>query len=147
MREATQFTVFLENKPGRLLHVCAALVKEKVNIEALTVMDSKEHSVFRFVPDDAPKARTALRRIGMEAMEAGVVIVELKSQSGALANLCEQLAAEHVNIDYLYSSTGNKNGRATAVLKATPLEKVKSALATPTKPKVRPTLRRPSRFR
>ena len=34
-----QFTVFLENKPGRLFNLCAALAKEKVNIEALTVMD------------------------------------------------------------------------------------------------------------
>src|SRR5215472_1811649 len=49
METAKQVSVFLENKPGRLANVLSALAREKVNIIALTVMDSHEHSVLRIV--------------------------------------------------------------------------------------------------
>ena len=40
MQTSKQVSVFLENKPGRLAKVLSALAREKVNITALTVMDS-----------------------------------------------------------------------------------------------------------
>ena len=48
METTKQISVFLENKPGRLANVLSALASEKVNITALTVMDSHEHSVLAF---------------------------------------------------------------------------------------------------
>lgn len=135
MQEVTQFTVFLENKPGRLHHVCAALAKEKANITAMTVMDSKDHSVLRFVVDRPELGRQALKRIGADSFETPVTMIELKNHPGAAANLCGVLAAEHVNIDYLYCSSGAKNGRTLAILKATPLEKLRAALEPKSKPK------------
>lgn len=139
-----QFTVFLENKPGRLLNICSALAKDKVSIQALTVMDSKEHSVMRMVVDSAERTRETLRRLGTPFSETEVMVVDLKHQPGALANMCERLAAEHVNIDYLYCSTGSRNGRANVVLKATPLNKVKEVLTTaPSGKAPRAPIRRP----
>lgn len=128
MNTGLQFTVFLENKPGRLLNICSALAKDKVSIQAMTVTDSKENSVLRFVADKEDLARQTLQRIGTPFSESEVVLVELKHQTGALANLCEQLASEHVNIDYIYCSAGNRNGKTVAILKATPLNKVKHVL-------------------
>jgi hypothetical protein len=48
--------VSFENKPGRLANVLLALAREKVNLIAMTVMDSHEHSVLRFVTEDGAKA-------------------------------------------------------------------------------------------
>ena len=53
MRVDTQFSVFLVNKPGVLAQVTEAIAKAKVNIVALTMMDSSEHGVLRLVADDA----------------------------------------------------------------------------------------------
>ena len=47
-----EITAYLENKPGRLAKICSALAHEKVNIQALSVMDTTERSVLRFVTDD-----------------------------------------------------------------------------------------------
>ena len=146
MRIEKQFNVFLENKPGRLSRICTALAKEKVSIQALTVMDSKEHGVLRLVVDHVDETRAVLNSMGAPFSESDVLMLEIKHQPGALANLCESLAAEHVNIDYMYSSAGAKNGKANAVLKATPTEKVKQVLnAAPAKPgrQSRRTVRRP----
>jgi hypothetical protein len=139
-----QFTVFLENKPGRLLNICNALAKEKVSIQALTVMDGKTQSILRFVVDNDEGARTALKRLGTPYSETEIMAVELKHQTGELAHLCERLAAEHINIDYMYCSAGRKNGKVNAILKASPLDKVKSVLASnaPVRP-IRGPIRRP----
>ena len=143
MQVGHQFTVFLENKPGRLANICSVLAKEKVSIRALTVMDSKEHSVLRFVIDDTDSTREALRRLGTPFSETDVVVTELRHTHGAIANICERLAAEHVNIDYMYCSAGAKNGKTTAILKATPLDKVQKVLDGSPAPKPRAPRRRP----
>jgi hypothetical protein len=129
MRTGHQFTVFLENKPGRLSNICTHLAREKVSIQALTVMDSKEHSVLRMVVDRANETRELLRKLGSPFSETEIIMVDLKHSPGALANICEKLASEHVNIDYMYCSSGPKNGRTLVVLKATPLDKVRHVLS------------------
>jgi len=55
METSKQISVFLENKPGRLAKVLSALAKDKVNLVALSVMDSHEHSVLRLVLATPPR--------------------------------------------------------------------------------------------
>jgi ACT domain-containing protein len=52
----TQLAVFLENRPGALSRVCEALAKAGVNIHALTVSDTADHSVVRMIVSDPTKA-------------------------------------------------------------------------------------------
>jgi len=44
-----EVTAYLENKPGRLAKICSMLAHEKINIRALSVMDTVDRSVLRFV--------------------------------------------------------------------------------------------------
>ena len=125
MRNEPQFTIFLENKPGRLLNISSALAKKRISIVALTVVDSHEHSVLRFVADNAEAAREVLKKLGTPYTESDVIAIELKSQPGTLATMCEKLSAQHVNIDYIYCSTSGKNGKTTVFMKATPAEKLR----------------------
>jgi hypothetical protein len=128
METSKQVSVFLENKPGRLARVLSALAREKVNITALSVMDSHEHSVLRLVADDVAKAQQVLSSLGAPSATADVLAVELKNQPGALARVCELLGAEHVNIDYCYCSSGGRNGRVLGIFKVSNNEKAMRAL-------------------
>jgi len=112
-----QISVFLENKPGRLANVLLALAREKVNITALTVMDSHEHNVLRFVADDLDKTRKALKEMSIPFAETEVLLVELRNQPGELAHVCELLGAEHVNIEYAYCSSGGRNGKTLGIFR------------------------------
>jgi hypothetical protein len=123
MEITKQISVFLENKPGRLANVLSSLARDKVNLTALTVMDSHEHNVLRFVTDNLTAARRTLNKIGSPAAETDVVLVELRHQPGALAHVCELLAADHINIDYAYCSAGGRNGKTVAILRVTNPEK------------------------
>lgn len=112
-----QLSVFLENKPGRLANVLLTLARDKVNITALTVMDSHEHNVLRFVSDELEKTRQVLKELSIPFAETEVVVVEMRNQPGELAHVCEILAAEHINIEYAYCSAGGRNGKTVGIFK------------------------------
>lgn len=117
METSKQISVFLENKPGRLASVLSALAEQKVNITALSVMDSHDQSVLRLVTNDVEKSRQVLRNLGTSHTENEVLVVEMRNQPGALANVCETLAAEHINIDHAYCSAGGRNGKTFGIFK------------------------------
>jgi hypothetical protein len=138
-----QITVFLENKPGRLAHVLSALAQEKINIVALTVMDRHEHGVLRLVTDDEALSVKVIEASNTPFTESDVLAVELKNQPGALAHVCETLAAERISIEYAYCSSGGRNGKVFGIFKVSNLEKARKVLSAPTNN--RRTERRPLR--
>ena len=46
---AEQFSIFMVNKPGVLALVLSEFARAKINIIAITMMDSVEHGVMRVV--------------------------------------------------------------------------------------------------
>jgi hypothetical protein len=131
METTKQVSVFLENKPGRLAQVLLALAREKVNVIALTIMDSHEHSVLRLVTNDLPKTTQVLDGLNAQHTQSEVLMVDLRNQPGALARVCEQLATDHVNIDYAYCSSGGRNGKVVGVFKVSNIEKALRVLRSP----------------
>jgi hypothetical protein len=131
MQVRKQFTVFLENKPGRLATVLSTLADAKINLIALSVMDRTEHSVLRFVAEQSDGCGKALQGLNVQFAQAEVLEVDLRNQPGALAHVCETLAGEHVNIDYAYCSSGGRNGRVVGIFKVSNLEKAQRLLGEP----------------
>jgi len=131
MQTAKQISVFLENKPGRLAHVLAVLAQKKVNITAMTVMDSHEHSVLRMVTTDSTKTGEVLKSLATPFTETDVLVVELRHQIGALAHVCELLATGHINIDYCYCSSGGTNGKTIGIFKVNNTDKAARLLNGP----------------
>ena len=129
METTRQISVFLENKPGRLANVLLALGREKVNIIALTIMDSKEHNVLRFTVDDVEKTRQVLKSLSTPYAETEVLQVELRNQPGELAHVCELLGAEHINIEYAYCSSGSRNGKTVGIFKVSNSSKAAKLLS------------------
>jgi hypothetical protein len=147
MDNGKQISVFLENKPGRLANVLSALAKQKVNVTALTVMDSHEHSVLRFVSDDQERSRSILKELSIPFAESEVLLVELKNQPGELAHVCETLGAEHINIEYAYCSSGGRNGRTLGILKVGNPAKASKVLGSGNGAQKKKPTARPSRDR
>ncbi len=123
MESRKQFTAWLENKPGRLAKICSALAKEKVNITALTVMDTREQSVLRLVTDNIDTTKRVFTELGVPYRVNDVLVVEMTNRPGALARVCERLAEEHINIEYAYCSAGAKNGKTVGVFKVSNLSR------------------------
>jgi len=123
MRIATQFSVYLVNKPGVLANVTGALAKHKVNIVALALMDSGEHGALRIVCDDAERARKVLGHAHDRWTECEVLAIDLENKPGAFSAVTQELAAEHINITYAYCTGGAVGGRVTAIFKVSDMNK------------------------
>jgi hypothetical protein len=112
-----QFSVFLVNKPGVLAQVTSALAGAKVNLVAVTLVDSQEHGVLRLVAEKAEQARDVLRKLNLPMTETEVLCVDLPNRPGALADVATLLGKNHININYAYVTSGAPGGRTTGVFK------------------------------
>ena len=111
VRSTTQFSVFLVNKPGILAQVTRALANAKVNIVALTLVDSQEHGVLRIVDENPAETRDVLAKLNLPMTETDVLCMELSNRPGALADVAQLLGENHININYAYCTSGAPGGQ------------------------------------
>ena len=116
------------NKPGVLAQVLGEFAKAKINVIAMTMMDSVEHGVMRVVFASPKRAKEVLAKLNMPYNETEVLCVNLDNKSGALATVAEKLAKSHINISYAYCTAGAKGGRTTGVLKVANVQKAMRVL-------------------
>ena len=133
----TQFSVFLVNKPGVLAQVTGALAKAKINIIALTLMDSMEHGVLRLVCDDSVAARKVLGTAHDRWTETDVLVVELSNKPGAFSAVAQKLADNHINISYAYCTSGARGGKTNGVFKVADMKKAIKVLEADSKMNVK----------
>jgi hypothetical protein len=129
IRMATQFSVFLVNKPGVLAQVTRALAEEKINILAMTLVDSQEHGVLRLVAADTNRARAVLAKLNLPTTETDVLCLELSNHPGALADVATVLGENHININYAYCTSGAPGGRTTGIFKVADPNKAQRVLS------------------
>ncbi len=129
LKSVTQFSVFLINKPGILSRVCDELASKKINVVALTLMDSVEHGVFRLVAEDPGRARDLLKALNLPTTETEVLAAEMPNRPGAMADLCGALNSEHVSIRYAYVTSGAAGGRTIGIFKVDNLQKALKILS------------------
>lgn len=112
-----QLTVFLENKPGRLLSLCSTLGEAGINMRALMVADTTEFGIVRIVCDAPQRARELLRAQGYSASITKVLAVQVPDEPGALADILRAADEAGANIEYAYCFLEPARGGAVNVFK------------------------------
>ncbi len=125
---AIQLAVFLSNKPGALARVCEALAEAEINIHALTISDTVDHSVVRMVVSDPTRALMLLGESGVLAVESDILMIESDNEPGTLARISHRLASVSVNIEYAYLATSPKSSKGLMILRASDVAKAQRAL-------------------
>ena len=98
-----QFSVFLENRVGRLLDLIRHFDDAShVHVAGLNVIDSSDHAVIRMIPDNADGARVLLKDFGIAFSEIDVIVAVI-DESHSLADLCLYLLGAELNILFIYS--------------------------------------------
>ncbi|HEY1792170.1 MAG TPA: acetolactate synthase [Opitutaceae bacterium] len=97
-----QFSVFAENRVGRLYDLTSVLKDNNVHIVAITVLDTTDSSIIRFVADDPDKTRELLVSNDFPYGECTVLAVELADES-ELRNVLAALLEAEINTHYVYS--------------------------------------------
>jgi len=111
-----QFTVFLENRVGRLQSLVRALEQSKTRIVALSIEESADSALVRMICSDGDLARHALQDTKFAFAESEVLAVQLSTRTTEpLTALCVALLAAEINIHYAYPFLWQPDGPAVAL--------------------------------
>ena len=103
-----QLSVFMENKPGRLSHICNVLAEARVNVHAMSVHDTVDHAIVRLMVDQPTKALIILEQEGLHIVSQDVVVIEIENKPGIISTIAKKLFRADINIEYAYC-TATKN--------------------------------------
>ncbi len=109
-----QFSVFAENRVGRLYDLTSLLKNNNVHVMALTVLDTTDSSILRLIVDDPDKARELMINNDFPYTEVDVLAVEINDESDLKDVLAALLEAE-INIHYVYSFIKRPEGKSALV--------------------------------
>ncbi len=98
-----QIAIFLENREGRASACCKILKEAGVNLDALSIADTREFGILRIITDNNAAALAALKQAGFLASEVELVGLEVPDKAGALSDLLIALGDNGVNVEYMYS--------------------------------------------
>ncbi len=124
---AVDLVIDIENTPGALARVAAAISDAGVNIAAATCIGPAERAELHILVPHAEAAKHALAITQVAVTrEREVVVVEVEDRPGVLADLTRKIARAGVNLDLVYVATRNR-----VVFGAADLTALQAALDTP----------------
>ena len=107
---AVDIVIEVENKPGELAKVAAAVSDAGVNLAAATFTGNGDAAQLHILVKHAEPVRHALAitHADVRPVEREVVVVDLDDNPGSLSDLARQIADAGVNIDTIYVATNNR---------------------------------------
>lgn len=100
-----QISVFLENTPGHLEKVCRVLADASINLQTITIAETKDYGIVRAIVDAPEKASDALKEKGFFAKLVDVLAIEVDDKPGALSAILKTASEAGLNVEYMYAMT------------------------------------------
>ena len=106
---AFDLVIDIQNTPGALADVAAAISDAGVNIAAATCIGTGERAELHILVKHAEAARHSLgiSHLGV-SREREVVVVDVEDRPGVLADLARMIARSGVDLDLVYVATRNR---------------------------------------
>jgi hypothetical protein len=122
---AVDLVIDIENTPGALARVAAAISDAGVNIAAATCLGPGDRAELHILVPHAGAAKHSLAISNLAVTrEREVVVVDVHDSPGVLADLTRRIAKSGVDLDLVYVATRNR-----VVFGADDLEGLRAALA------------------
>ncbi|RNC29464.1 MAG: hypothetical protein AWM53_00462 [Candidatus Dichloromethanomonas elyunquensis] len=112
-----QLSIFLENEKGRLAYALNLLAEFNVNIQALSLADTKDYGVLRIIVANPEEVAQQLREHNCVVKLTPVWVLKVPDSSGGLAGVLDKLVNEGVIVEYLYAYVEKANEQAQVVLR------------------------------
>jgi hypothetical protein len=106
---AFDLTIDIQNAPGALADVAAAISDAGVNVAAATCVGPGDRAELHILVPHVEAARhlLAISHVAV-TREREVVVVDVEDRPGVLADLTRKIALAGVNIDLVYVATRNR---------------------------------------
>lgn len=111
-----QFSVFLENKCGRLLDLTRLFEQTNIHILGLSVVDTTDSAVVRLVVDDPDKTAELFSNSIIPFSDTELIVAQLPHGPAGLTAMLTSLLQAEINIYYTYSLIVRSNDRPALAL-------------------------------
>ena len=112
-----QLSIFLENKPGRLVAACEVLAAAGINLITLSLADTQRFGILRLIVRDWQRAKEVLEAAGLVVKVTDVLAIEVPDQPGGLAGVLRAIERAAINVEYMYAFTEKVGDKAVLVFR------------------------------
>lgn len=123
-----QISVFLENREGQLSEITDILAENGIDLRAINIAETADYGILRLIADDPRKAAAVLSEQNFVVSVTPVVAVEVSDKVGGLHSVLKVTTDAGIDIGYMYSSFGKKDGAAYMIFRVSEPEKLAEAL-------------------
>jgi hypothetical protein len=125
---ASQVTVFVENKPGRISRIARKLGDGGINIRAITISDMGEYGLINIISDDPERTAQVLADEGFSVSRKHVIAIIIDDKPGGLADMTEHLNEHGVNVSNAYGFILKQGERAVLILEVDDYEEAEKLI-------------------
>ena len=112
-----QLSVFVENKPGKLVEALEVLSKAEIDLRALSLADTADFGILRIIIDKPADALSVLQDAGYLVRSNDVIPVSVGDKPGGLAAVLRVLADSGIDVEYTYAIVAHASEKAYVILR------------------------------
>ncbi|HAG12762.1 MAG TPA: amino acid-binding protein [Ruminococcus sp.] len=115
MNTIQQFSVFVENKQGKMAELTRLIADAGIDLRTLSLADTRDFGILRIIVNKPEETDRLLRENGWTFKATPVIGVKVPDCPGGVARVLEALNAANVNVEYMYAFVNRTPGRADTI--------------------------------
>ncbi len=123
-----QISIFVQNRPGHLADVTEILKENNIKIIGLSLTEGNDFGIVRLIVDDVYKTEYLLKEDKYLTRIDDVLVILIDDQIGLINSICQELAKNNININYIYMLLEEYNKKLPLVIKTSDQEKTKEVI-------------------
>jgi hypothetical protein len=112
-----QLSIFVENKPGKLVETLETLAGAGIDLRALSLADTADFGILRVIVDKPDHAIEVLQEVGYLVKSNEVIPVAVGDKPGGLAVALRILANAGIDVEYTYAFVAHSHDMAYVILR------------------------------
>lgn len=117
METIKQFSVFVENKQGKMAELTRLIADAGIDLRTLSLADTRDFGILRIIVNQPDKTAALLDEHGWAYKQTPVIGVKVPDRPGGVAEVLEALNEAGVNVEYMYAFVNRTPGRADTIIR------------------------------
>ncbi len=122
MYRVKQLSVFLENRKGSLATVTQLLGGCGLNLLALSIAETDNFGICRFILSDYEEGMKKLRAAGYTVRTTDVLVTCVPDRPSGLGDILRLMEKEDISVEYLYSFVRNSGFDALIIFRVSDID-------------------------
>ena len=123
-----QFSIFVENRQGKMAELTRLLADADIDLRTLSLADTRDFGILRIIVNKPDAAEALLRQNGWTFQVTPVIGVKVPDVPGGVATVLELLDAANINVEYMYAFVNRKPGEADTIFRVDDADAALAAL-------------------